>query len=153
MSHSSIHIGKIGLEFFEQAFFLLERFFREEGFSASNDMRSSLANMIEGPHSAVFLARENDRAIGVATVATTMGLEYGRAAEIDDLYVIAEARGKGIASTLIETVCKWSVSEGCSTVLVTVTPEGDTAYNLIAFYQHHGFVNSGRTIMDRRLST
>ena len=145
-------IKKIGLESHGRALALLRRFFIEEGFVIPINMSDSLTKMIQSPTSAVFAACVDGEHIGVATVSSSVGLEYGRSAELDDLYIIPEARGQGIASALIETVCEWSTKLGCSTVLVTVTPLGEAQHQLIEFYQSRKFVHSGRIILERNLS-
>jgi GNAT superfamily N-acetyltransferase len=149
---SAVSIQEVGSESFETAFCLLERFFREEGFSTpAQEMRTSLRAMTTAPSSAVFLARRGHEAVGVATVTTSLGLEYGRSAELEDLYVLPEERGRGVASALIEAVCAWCRERGVSTVLVTVTPEGDTEHKLLDYYERRGFANTGRVILERAL--
>lgn len=145
-------VGEIDIDSFERALHLLERFFAEEGFGTPPEkMRSALSTMITSPAGAVFLAWRDDEAVGVATVTTSVGLEYGLSAEIDDLYVLPEARGRGVAGALIEAACDWCRQRGVSAVLVTVTPEGDAEHDLSGFYRHHGFTNRGRVILERAL--
>jgi GNAT superfamily N-acetyltransferase len=88
--------------------------------------------------------------VGIATVTTSVGIEYGRSAELEDLYVLPEARGGGVATALIEAVCDWSCKQGASVVLVTVTPEGESEHGLLSYYQRRGFTNTGRVILERR---
>jgi aminoglycoside 6'-N-acetyltransferase I len=146
------HIRKAGFEALDTAFYLLQRFFTEEGFSTpAEEIYSSLQTMLKSPTSALFLAYEGAQAKGVATVTTSVGLEYGRAAELEDLYVLPSARGKWLAGALIEAVCLWCREQGCTTVLVTVTPQGETSHSLIGFYGKQGFVNTRRVILERRL--
>ena len=147
-----VHIEKIGIESLDTAFYLLQRFFSEEGFDTpAEKMRSSLSTMLTSRGSALFLARRGEEAVGIATVTTSVGIEYALAAELEDLYVLPHARGSGVASGLIETVCAWCREQGCSTVLVTVTPEGEVAHRLKDFYQQRGFANTHRVILERRL--
>lgn len=151
-TEASITIQQIGVESLEVAFPLLQRFFTEEGFDTPAEaIRTSLRTMLVSPNSAVFLACRGIRALGVATVTTSVGLEYGRSAELEDLYVLSEARQSGIASALIEAVCTWCRELGCTSVLVTVTPEGAAAHQLIDFYQRRGFTNTGRVILEQAL--
>jgi len=149
---TSADIQKVGLETFEEACQLLERFFREEGFDTpGEEMRSSLRAMITGSSSAVFVARRGTQAVGVATVTTSLGIEYGRSAELEDLYVLPEQRGRGVASALIEAACQWCDKQGVSVVLVTVTPAGAAEHKLLDYYQQRGFANTGRVILARAL--
>jgi GNAT superfamily N-acetyltransferase len=150
---TSIHIEKIGIEAFDTAFYLLQRFFSEEGFATpAEEMRSSLRTMLTSTSSALFLARRGEEAQGIATVTTSVGVEYGLAAELEDLYVLPHARRSGVAGALIEAVCAWCRELGCTTILVTVTVAGQEAHGLKDFYQQRGFVNTERVILERRLS-
>jgi aminoglycoside 6'-N-acetyltransferase I len=148
-----LRIQKVGLESFETALILMQRFFAEEGFSTSaQEMASSLRLMLASPGSAVFLAYQGQEAVGVATVSISVGIEYGWAAELEDLYVLPARRGQGIASALIEKVCGWCREQGCTTVLVTVTPTGELSHGLMDFYGRRDFVNRGRVILERSLT-
>ena len=150
----SIHIEKIGSEAMNPALDLLEQFFNEEGFDTPvAQIRASLAARLANQFSAVFLARQDSEALGVATVTTSHGLEYSLSAEIEDLYVLPQERGRGIASALIEAACNWCRRQGCNVVLVTVTPQGDAAHRLMDFYQQRGFVNTRRVLLQRSLTT
>jgi aminoglycoside 6'-N-acetyltransferase I len=147
-----IDIRRTEIDEFDEALYLLERFFREAGLDTpAETMRSSLRAMIAGPGSAVFVARLEGKAVGVATVATSEGIEYGRSAELDDLYVLPQARGRGIAGALIEAVCSWCRGQGATVVLVTVTPQGAAEHKLLDYYQRRGFMNRGRLILERAL--
>lgn len=147
-----IDIRKVEIDALDEAFYLLERFFREEGFDTPAEaMRSSLRAMLVNPGSAVFVARQEGKAVGVATVTTSVGVEYGWSAELEDLYVLPEARGCGIAGAMIEAVCSWCREEGVTVVLVTVTQEGEANHKLLDYYQRRGFTNTGRLILERAL--
>lgn len=147
-----IDICRVGIDALDEAFHLLERFFREEGFDTpAASIRSSLRAMLVNPASAVFVARQEGTAVAIATVTTSVGIEYGRSAELEDLYVLSEARGCGIAGAMIEAVCSWCRGEGVTVVLVTVTPEGEANHRLIGYYRRRGFRNTGRLILERTL--
>jgi len=148
------YIEKVSSESFEAALNLLERFFREEGFDTpAEQMRVFLADMLASRQAAIFLARSAGEGVGVATVTTSLGLEYGRSAELEDLYVLPRSRGHGIASALIESVCNWCNQQGCCMVQVTVTPQGEATHGLMDFYQQRGFVNTRRVLLERNLFT
>jgi aminoglycoside 6'-N-acetyltransferase I len=147
-----IDIRRADIDTLDEALCLLERFFREEGFDTPAEaMRSSLRAMLGNPDSAVFVAQRDGKAVGVATVTTSVGIEYGRSAELEDLYVLPEARGSGIAGALIETVCTWCREKGVTAVLVTVTQQGEANHKLLEYYQRRGFTNTGRLILERAL--
>ena len=150
--NGSINTRVVDVSTFEAAFKLLRRFFSEEGFERPlEEMRSSLWEMIDNPGSVVFVTWDGDEAAGVTTVTTSVGLEYGRSAELEDLYVIPTARGRGIASQMIAAVCDWCSQRDVSVILVTVTPEGESEHNLFDYYQRRGFTHTGRLIMERNI--
>ncbi len=136
----------------ESAAVLLRRFFAEEGFATPPDLiRSRLALMLADETSAVFLAWEGDVAAGVATVTTSVGIELGRSAELDDLYVLPDCRGQGIARDLIAAVRAWCQAHDVTTLSIVVTPEGQDAHDLVAFYRKRGFHDTGRKILSVEL--
>ena len=133
---------------------LLERFFAEEGFDTLQaQIGAELAELIGASGSAVFLARQDQRPVGVATVTTTRGIELGISAELEDLDVVPEARGTGVGSALIDAVKDWCRSRGCSLVAVVVTPEGQAAHDLMAYYRRQGFEETGRTLLFAHLQS
>jgi len=131
---------------------LLARFFAEEGFDAPPDgMLARLRTYLARPSNAVLVAIESGEPVGVATVATNYSLEYGGVAELEDLYVLPERREAGLGLALIESACAAAAERGCSAILVTITPEGQSAHDLLAYYARRGFVDDGRRILERRL--
>lgn len=127
---------------------LLERFFAEEGFDTPRtQIGERLLELIRAADSAVFLARFEDSPVGVATVTTSTGIEFGLSAELEDLYVVPDSRGSGVGSALIRAVHDWCRSLGCSVVEVVVTPEGQAAHNLMEYYRGRGFQETGRTLL------
>ena len=140
-------------ESFEAALDLLSRFFQEEGFNTPPEaLRANLLAMLSSTTSAVFLAWWDPKAVGVATVTTSVGLEYGLSAEMEDLYVLPGERSSGIARALIEEVIAWCRDRGVTAILVTVTPEGDRKHKLLEFYQRQGFLNHDRLVLERFLT-
>jgi GNAT superfamily N-acetyltransferase len=132
---------------------LLERFFREEGFGTPPEvLRSNLDAFAADPTCGVLLAWTDGVAVGAATVSTTRSTEDGQIAEIQDLYVLPEHRGSGVARLLVEEATAWALEQGCRSVEVVVTPEAEAAHRLSAFYARLGFDATGRTIHARRLS-
>ena len=133
---------------YEAALPLLERFFVEEEFRTPlSQVREELTELLHNPESAVFVAWLGAQAVGVATVTTSRGIEFGYCAELEDLYVLPEARKSGVGGALVQAVKSWCQVQGCSVVYVVVTPEGQAAHNLIGYYCARGFEESGRTIL------
>jgi aminoglycoside 6'-N-acetyltransferase I len=143
-----VEIEQATLAEFEAVLPLLERFFAEEGFDTPRaQIGAELVELIGASGSAVFLARQGEHPVGVATVTTTRGIELGMSAELEDLYVVPEARGTGVGGALIEAVKEWCRSRGCSLVAVVVTPEGQAVHDLMAYYRGRGFQETGRTLL------
>jgi aminoglycoside 6'-N-acetyltransferase I len=133
---------------FDAALPLMLQFFAEEGFATSPEqIAQELPAMLGDPESAVFLAWRGAKAIGVATVTTSRGIEFGLSAEMEDLYVLPEMRGLGAGGALIQAVVEWCRSQGCTAIEVVVTPEGQAAHDLIGYYRAQGFQESGRVIL------
>ena len=144
---TALIIEQAGDEVLELALELLQRFFLEEGFATPREqMRTPLDAVLRGPDSAVFLAWRGSEAVGVATVTTVVGVENGRTAELEDLYVLPSARG-GVGRALIGAARAWSRDHGCTLLTVVVTPEGQAAHDLIGYYRTQGFGETGRTIL------
>jgi GNAT superfamily N-acetyltransferase len=132
---------------------LLTRFFAEEGFAGDEAaVASRLEALRRDPHHWAALALDGEgRPVGVVTVTTMLYVEWGRMAEVGDLYVLPEHRGRGIARALVRAAVDWSRGLGCSAVEVVTTPEGEAAHGLSRFYEALGFARTGRTIALMRL--
>jgi len=131
---------------------LAHRFFAEEGFEPpAEGLEPRIAKYLAMDGNAIFVGRRDDHMIGFATVATGFGLEYGWVAELEDLYVVPDERRRGVARRLVERVSQWAADRGCSAVLVTVTPEGERAHTLTAFYERLDFDDRGRRLLERPL--
>jgi GNAT superfamily N-acetyltransferase len=125
---------------------LLAQFFRSEGFDAVVEkLPTALDAMLKDPGSAIFIASYGLEVVGVATVTTTsVGLEFSRYAELEDLYVLPQAQHQGVGTALIESVKQWCCENQCSVLSVVVTPEDQANRNLVAYYQKNGFQKSER---------
>src|SRR4051812_33556324 len=131
---------------------LLSEFFVDEGFVVPpGGLEERVRTYLEAEGNAMFLASADGRDVGVATLASGYSLEYGRFAEIEDLYVVAPHRGRGIGRALVDRACEHAARAGCSAVLVTVTPEGQERHDLLGLYGRLGFRDEGRRLLERRL--
>jgi GNAT superfamily N-acetyltransferase len=131
---------------------LLTRFLAEEDFHTPHErIERNLKEMIDHPATAVFLAWQDDEAIGVATVRYSPSIEHGFYAEIEDLYVLPQARGTGVAKAIVAYVCEWCKERNCSRVEVCITPEGEAAHGLSRFYDKLGFAATGRDMLYKSL--
>ena len=132
---------------------LLARFFQEEGFSTPRRrIGENLDRMLADDTCWVATAVADDRPVGVVTVTTMLYVEWGRLAEIGDLYVLREYRGRGLARGLVAAAAGWSRERGCPNAFVTITPDGEARHQLSRFYQRLDFRSDGRTTMTMALS-
>ncbi len=128
---------------------LFARFFAEDGFDISlKNLPTAIAAMLNDPGSAIFIAWCGVEAIAVATVTTTsQGLEFNGYAELEDLYVLPEARRAGIGEVLINRVKQWCRQRECNVLSIVVTEDAQANRNLITYYQKHGFQPSKRSLL------
>ena len=127
---------------------LLQRFFEEEGFDTPLAIIAERAGQMAGiGQCGLFLAEAENQAIGVATCSLEFGIEFGWWAEMGDLYVVPEWRGKGIARRLATAVEDFAKGAGAGGYQVTVTPFGEEHMGLKAFYRSLGFEGDGRLLL------
>ncbi|MDZ8186831.1 MAG: GNAT family N-acetyltransferase [Nostoc sp. ChiSLP02] len=145
-NYPTIEIKQAILEDASKVLPLLTQFFTDEGFDAVVErLPTALNAMLKDPGSAIFVASHGLEVIGVATVTTTsVGLEFSRYAELEDLYVLPQARQQRVGQALIDSVKQWCYQNGCSVLSVVVTQEDQANHNLIGYYQKHGFQKSER---------
>lgn len=131
---------------------LLIRFFREEQFDTPDEtIRSNTATLAGLDTCGLFVAEAEGRTIGVATVSLEFGVEFGWGAEMGDLYVLPEWRGKGVSRRLVLAIEQFLKERGASFYQVTVTPYARDAHDLGRFYEGLGFGSEGRLILAKML--
>jgi GNAT superfamily N-acetyltransferase len=134
------------------AIHLLQRFFRAEGFDTPDAaIARNAQTMATLEICGLFVAEQNGKTVGVATVSLEFGVEYGWSAEMGDLYVVPEARGQGVSTQLVHAIETFLLSKGAAGYQVTVTPHAAQHHDLTKFYQRLGFDAEGRMILYRRL--
>ncbi|MBD2438155.1 GNAT family N-acetyltransferase [Nostoc sp. FACHB-110] len=144
--HPAIEIKQASLEDASKLLPLLTQFFYDEGFDAVvKKLPTALDAMLQDSGSAIFFASNRVEVIGIATVTTTsVGLEFSRYAELEDLYVLPQSRNQGVGQALIDKVKQWCCQKQYSVLSVVVTPEDQANRNLISYYQKKGFHESER---------
>jgi GNAT superfamily N-acetyltransferase len=131
---------------------LLCRFFAEEDFpTETNVIAAHVHQMLELETCGLFLAEERGKAVGVATVSLEFGIEYGWWAEMGDLYVLPQYRGKGHSRALVAAAETFLKKHGAVGYQVTVTPYAQDHHNLKDFYDALGFETEGRVILRKNL--
>jgi hypothetical protein len=85
------------------AIHLLQRFFREEAFETDdNTIATNTKRMASIDTCGLFLAENEGKALGVATVSLEFGIEFGWSAEMGDFYVSHALDGCQQENTVIK---------------------------------------------------
>lgn len=150
---SEVSIRKLGSsDDLTDAADLLIRFFREESFDTPDEViRRHTAVMAGLDVCGLFVAENSGRAIGVATISLEFGIEFGWGAEMGDLYVLPEWRGKGLSRQIVLAIEDFLKERGASFYQVTVTPYAQEEHDLKTFYDRLGFDSEGRVILAKKL--
>lgn len=131
---------------------LLQRFFVEEGFATPADKIEAHARTMAGLEiCAVLVAEQADQAVGIATVSMEFGIEFGWSAEMGDLYVVPEWRGKGVSRRLVAAAEAFLRERQAAGFQVTVTPYAEAHHGLGRYYKALGFSDEGRRILYKSL--
>ncbi len=145
---TEIEIVEYRSVFRERALQLLDSFFRVEGFAVPAQLLAKRFDRFPADDgNAVLLALSGEEVLGVITLTTTFGLEFGLSAELEDLYVAPEARGRGVASHLLDASLAWCRAQGVKEAYLVVLPEDVAAGRLVRFYEARGFVEKGRRLL------
>jgi len=131
---------------------LIRRFFAEEGFTTGETTIAANVRTLAGLDTCgLFVASAEGEAIAVATVSLEFGIEFGWWAEMGDLYVLPEHRGRGVSLALVGAVEDYLRGRGIAGYQVTVTPDAGARHGLKDFYRRLGFVGDGRLLLFKRL--
>jgi ribosomal protein S18 acetylase RimI-like enzyme len=110
----------------------------EESSQAERWWRDWAAGRWRGGHAAVFLASDDDLAVGTATGAA-YDAEPGTA-HVYAMWVAPDARGAGVGHRLVDVVSGWARDDGCRVLVLDVTETNEVARS---FYGACGFVERG----------
>ena len=129
------------------ALFTQEAEFRPDRDKQLRALRMFLDEPVAGR---LFVAREGDRVIGMASlqfeISTALG---GRAAWVEDVIVDAAHRGRGVGALLFEHIVAFARDEGLLRLSLLTDNDNVVAQNM---YTRFGFVRSGmlpmRLILD-----
>jgi ribosomal protein S18 acetylase RimI-like enzyme len=107
--------------------------------SVPADAEAHLARFLSGAHhSLVILASEDERAVGMAVVHPFPAAAEGTMQLVlDDIYVEANARRRGVGSALVAAVLAGAEALGAPIVHLSTRPENTAARRL---FEKHGFV-------------
>ena len=133
---------------------LAAAFYAEDGFTTPVwQLRENLLVLLDSDSArvAVVCGHENE-IVGFAITTLSFGLEYGRLAELEDLFVVPAHRRAGIGRALIDDSADWARSRGCRALELVVAPNGANVDHLFNYYAHQGFTSEGRQILSRDLA-
>ena len=148
MSSEVVEITSVTNRHYRAVIDLLVRFFAEEGFATPHQrIAQNVENMLADDSCWVAVLVEHEQPVGVITVSTMLYVEWGRLAEIGDLYITPVQRGRGLARRLVKAAIDWSSGRSCSGVFVTLTSEAEARHRLSNFYKRLAFAPTGRTTM------
>lgn len=127
---------------------LASAFYVESGFATPTfELRSNLQVLLHSHSARVAVADSHEILVGFAITTLGFGLEQGRSAELEDLYVEPAHRRHGIAGALISDNAAWARSQGCRTLALVLAPNGQDVGHLLAFYMRRGFTDEGRHLL------
>lgn len=127
---------------------LLKRFLDEEGFPVPQARLAPAFDALwRDPAHHVALACADGESVAVMTVSSQLSIEFGRVAEIGDLYVLPEWRGRGVAAALIAHARAWATGLGCSELQLTLAAPTVPRERLRRYYAARGFRTTGRELM------
>jgi aminoglycoside 6'-N-acetyltransferase I len=132
---------------------LARAFYDEDGFATTNaELKENFEVLLRSGDAHLVLAAVDGVVSGFALSTTAFILESGLVAELQDLYVVPEARNSGVGTELIEDAARWARSRSASQLEVVIAPNGRDVTQLDAYYRARGFADEGRRILVRTLS-
>jgi aminoglycoside 6'-N-acetyltransferase I len=132
---------------------LAREFYDEDGFATSDaDLDRNFRALLADRTSAhICLALDDRSGIGFALTTSSLILESGVVAELQDLYVMPAHRRRGVAGSLIADAIQWAKAQQASLLEVVIAPNGRDVSHLFEFYAAHGFGDEGRRLLGRVL--
>ncbi len=97
--------------------------------SAPPPTHDQLARIVADPDTTLFVAEDDGRIVGTLTLAV-FEIPTGRRAWIEDVVTDTAARGKGVASALVDAALAHAASFGARTVDLTSRPDREDANRL-----------------------
>jgi ribosomal protein S18 acetylase RimI-like enzyme len=97
--------------------------------SAQPPTAEQLARIVDDPATTLFLAEDDGRIVGSLTLAA-FEIPTGRRAWIEDVVTDSAARGKGVASALVDAAVAHAAEFGARTVDLTSRPDREDANRL-----------------------
>ena len=147
----SIRIERLDAETYRVALPLLATQLEEHGIELTPaELEHAVRGLVsEEGRGALLVAREGERAIGVAALSYLWTLEHGgSAAWLDELYVLPGERGQGLGSALLSAALETARAAGCTALDLEV--EASHA-RVAGLYLRNGFKRLARERFSRPL--
>ena len=139
----SLELGSAKLEELPQLVALLGILFSQEAEFSPDDakQRSALRMLLSDPSlGTIYVARQGGRVVAMASLIRTLSTaEGGAAALFEDLVVLPDYRGRGIATALVQFVIAEARKQGLKRL--SLLTDGDNA-RAQALYRKAGFTDS-----------
>jgi GNAT superfamily N-acetyltransferase len=137
-----------------QLLVLIRRYWELEGIAGFQALRIELLlkQLIGAPHSGAVLVAETDgRLVGYLVAVTLASLEHmGPMAEIDELFVVPEARARGVGRQLLASLEQALAARGCVRLQLQLGVANSGAR---AFYRRLGYeAREGYALYDKPLN-
>jgi ribosomal protein S18 acetylase RimI-like enzyme len=131
---------------------LMRQYYSQEGYAVQNESASAALRdfiLSQPQHGRIWLIEENHTALGYVILTLGFSLEYlGRDAFIDELYVVPEARGRGLGAQAIQLAESAAQELGVRALHLEVEKSKRTALEL---YRRRGFEDHDRFLMTKTL--
>lgn len=131
---------------------LIRAFYDEEGYPFSEaGARAAVLHLLEDDRiGRIWIAERDDTALGYVVLTFGYSLEHhGVVAFVDELFVVSDARGRGLGTSalaLAEAACR---TLGVRTLQLEVERDNVAAQEL---YRRSGFQDHGRFLLTKRLT-
>lgn len=129
---------------------LARAFHAEDGHPLTESGVAALGLAVRGhPLAKAWLVRDAGRTVGYAVLCLGFGIEHGGPdAFVDDLYLIPQARGRGIGGRVLDRLEQEGRALGLSALFLVVDPDNAPAVRL---YRGRGFASTPWLTMVKQL--
>jgi len=129
---------------------LADAFHREDGHPLAATGPESIRALLGGSAlGAIYLMEEEGLPLGYFALCFTMSLEFGGLVVIlDDLYVLPEARGRGIGTQVLSKVEAVAAEKKAVQIFLEVEKANERAFG---FYRRNGWRRRDRHMMEKML--
>lgn len=120
---------------------------------AAAESPEEIAQIIESPDLAAFIARDADgAAIGFAEIAIRRdyvnGCDTSPVGFLEGIYVVPEARQRGVARALVAAAAQWVRAQGCTEFASDADIDNDASHRM---HEALGFAETQRVVYFRKL--